>query len=113
LRAVVGVLGSINQAYLKKLLGYSSVFMTAWLLACESKFGVRIEYLRIYRAALVVLTLVVRETRVLEVGERLTNLTIVSRLALAISFLRIGGCPPLLGFYAKLSVILTILVSGH
>ena len=113
LRAGVRVLGSINQVYLKKILGYSSVFITAWLLACEGEFSARIEYLGVYRVALVALVLAQVSSFVLELNETLRGLGLAMGAVFIGRLLRIGGAPPLIGFYAKVSVVTVIVRSGH
>lgn len=82
-------------------------------MACESRFGISIEYLVVYRVALVLLTLVLTGGSRLDIAENLRRLSLARGLTLVVSLLRMGGCPPLIGFYAKVGVTIEIISVGH
>jgi len=109
LRALIRVLGRINQTHVKKIIAYSSIFITAWLLSCERATGVRFEYLTAYRVGLRVMILAATSFATAEVRELFASARGVAGLTLGGSLLSLGGCPPFIGFYAKITVICTIL----
>lgn len=111
LSGAVSVFGSINQTFLKKILAYSSIFITIWLIACEGEVAKGLEYLVAYRDALGVAIVVFATQVAEEIREVLSGIRGLFRAAVIGGFFRIGGCPPFIGFYAKITVIARIV--GH
>lgn len=97
-RVVVSLLGRINQTFLKKILAYSSVFMTIWLIICEGEMDKRLEYLIAYRGALGVVISVFAALIVEEIGEVLSGMGNIFTGVTISGFLSIRGCPPFIGF---------------
>ena len=106
--ALVGVLGGVLQISLKKIFGYSSVLAARWLLRSHGWHPALI-YLGAYASAFFILCKLFhgygweRESQV--------NRLALSRGALISYFvilLRIAGIPPMLGFYAKLGVLVSL-----
>lgn len=99
IRIVVGALGSINQKRMKRLIAYSSIHHIGWILI-RNFIGniIWLVYLIIYIILIRGVILILIKDNVLDVG-RLYKIRSKWRFVLGI--LRIGGIPPLLGFYLK------------
>ena len=106
-RALARVIGRVNQLIIKKILAYSSVFTAAWLMRCQKYFHTSLHFLLIYGIALGVL--VCNTIRVEEKIEGVGATGTGRAFVICISLIRIGGVPPLVGFYAKASVIALLL----
>lgn len=96
---VLGVLGSFNQRGLKQLMAYSSIHHLGWILILGMGGGIRwIIYLFVYGLVLI-------RVIFLFLKEEIVDLSIIfsssKKKWLIMSILRIGGVPPLLGFYLR------------
>jgi NADH:ubiquinone oxidoreductase subunit 2 (subunit N) len=89
---------------LKKLLGYSSIFISVWLLLGRGQLSLVGEYLLAYILGLVLVIRVVEQTR----GTHLREMGGFNRIKILVlmgALLRIRGIPPLLGFFVKLEIL--------
>lgn len=106
--ALVGALGGLNQKNIKLILTYSSISHRAWIIiACLIRFKVWILYFTIYRflSFSIILFLFTNQTNLINhIFSR--NDSIFNKTILTINFLSLGGLPPLLGFSAKLRIII-------
>lgn len=108
---IVGVFGSINQVNIKNLFAYSSIHHLGWLISCI--FGndlFWILYLLIYSLILVrlIFYLLIYD---------INNFYILGKCKrkswFIIGFIRIGGLPPLLGFFLKWSAFVYIFTINY
>jgi len=98
-RLVIGVLGVVNQIYIKRLIAFSSIHHIGWMLICNYIYDYMwLRYLFIY------IFIVLRIIIILSKYEGL-NFNFLGRVRerylLIISLLSIGGMPPILGFFLK------------
>lgn len=98
-RIVIGLLGIINQVRIKRLLAFSSIHHIGWMLIClyiYDYFWVR--YLVMY--SFLIFSVVV----ILSKNE-MTTFNLLGKVneknLLVFGLLRIGGMPPILGFFLK------------
>lgn len=98
-RIFIGAIGSINQKRIKRLIAYSSIHHIGWILLCNFILEFMwIIYLIIYTILIRGIIIIIIKDNIDEVG-RLWKIRSKWRFVLGI--LRIGGMPPLLGFYLK------------
>jgi len=112
MRAVVSVVGGLQEAGVKRLLGYSSILSTGWLIAGGSWPHV-IAYLGVYSISLIVLiySLCQFEARsTYEVFFYSISRSVI--VLLVIALLNFRGLPPFTLFYFKLALILDVSLSG-
>jgi NADH:ubiquinone oxidoreductase subunit 2 (subunit N) len=103
----LGVFGSINQVDIKSLFAFSSVHHLGWLISCMFRSDLFwFWYLLIYSLMLIglIFYLIIND---------INNFYILGKCKdkvwFIIGFIRIGGLPPLLGFFLKWSAFLYIL----
>lgn len=107
LSLVLGVFGSINQVNIKNLFAYSSIHHLGWLISCIFRSDLFwLFYLIIYSLILVglVLYLMVNDINNFYILGKYNN-----KIWFIVGFIRMGGLPPLLGFFLKWSAFLYIL----
>ena len=98
-----------SETFLKKILTLSSIYRIRWLFATRRYFPV-ILFLRIYSLNLFFLVFFLNKLNFVLLDEK-SNLNSHKRvLSIIIIFLRLGGLPPLVGFYPKF-VILAVLIT--
>lgn len=107
--ALIGPAGALFQGALKSLLVYSSVFGVGWILRPNSRV-LGFSYLFIYAVGLIVVVWCLR--RAFRGAERTSgrNLTGINLFLLFVALISLSGIPPLLGFYAKLPIILELTI---
>lgn len=113
LSVAVSVAGRLNQLETKKLLAYSSIFSAVWMLSCERAFSAVAQYLIAYTLALIVLVSPLSFENRLGVNEVLTKNYKRKTLIYLLGFFSLGGRPPFLGFYAKVTVAQILLANSH
>lgn len=113
---LVGILvraaGRLGQANLKKILAYSSLFSLRWILA-----GIRaywgIWFLAAYSGALGGAVLSLSRLRATTLSEALCYMQSTTLFLFLVSLLRLAGIPPLLGFFAKVSMLQYLISLSH
>lgn len=111
IRAISAVIGSIrgfNQFILKLILTYSSISHRGWILiACYFNFNSWSTYFLIYSilSASIIRFFYINNTKKIN-QIFLNNDSLINKNSLILNLLSLGGLPPLLGFAAKLNIIL-------
>lgn len=108
---VVGVCGSINQVNIKNLFAYSSIHHLGWLISCIFRSDLFwLWYLLIYSIILIGLIyyLIIHDINNFYMLGKCKN-----KGWFIIGFIRIGGLPPLLGFFLKWAAFLYILYINY
>jgi len=107
LRRIVGALGGINQTQLRSILAYSSINHLGWLLARSLvSFSTIVIYFTSY--LIIVSSIILNLTHSQIFSRKPESLYISQTYFLIISLLRLGGLPPLFGFFPKLLVIYSL-----
>ena len=106
-----GILGGINQTSLKKILTYSSIIHSAWLISLAF---IRNSLWWIYflRYALITISIItpislLNLTQIKDIN--LLNLKLTLKLIILINFLSLAGLPPFIGFTIKIISINAII----
>nr|ABL11157.1 NADH dehydrogenase subunit 2 [Coelognathus helena] len=104
LSVIIGGLGSLNQTQLRKLMAYSSIAHTGWIMATLT-MAPHISTLTftIYTLTTTPSLLLINlttSTTIKDIGVMWTNSPFIM-LALSTTILSLGGLPPLLGFMPK------------
>nr|ABL11189.1 NADH dehydrogenase subunit 2 [Zamenis lineatus] len=104
LSILVGGLGSLNQTQLRKLMAFSSIAHTGWIMATLTMTpGISMLTFMIYTLATVPMFLMINQSTsmtIKDIGTMWTN-SPHTTMALSATILSLGGLPPLSGFMPK------------
>lgn len=101
--AAVGAFGGMNELLLRKLLRFSSINHTSWIMwGILNHRKAWIIYFLLYCAILLSLVSLLRKRQIFHANQIIrTRLNKWSLLSLSLGFMSLGGLPPLLGFLPK------------
>ena len=106
--AVVGAIGGLNQTLIRKLLGYSSINHIAWMIsALLIRERTWLVYFIVYSIISLSVVILFHFTQTFHFNHLITNSSPspVTKLAVFISLLSLGGLPPFTGFIPKWIII--------
>lgn len=106
--SLTGALGGLNQNFVKILIAYSSVAHGGWiLLGCSLRIRCWILYFSVYSFLSFTIINFFYSRQNFKITQIFSSPdSFFNKNTLAINMLSLGGLPPLIGFFAKLSVIL-------
>nr|YP_009652395.1 NADH dehydrogenase subunit 2 [Sinella curviseta]QAU56466.1 NADH dehydrogenase subunit 2 [Sinella curviseta] len=109
--ALAGALGGLNQTVLKLMLTYSSISHGGWMLMnCFTNFKSWVVYFSIYTFLSFSIISFFVKNKIYKISNIFSNSdSYINKMIIIMNIFSLGGLPPLLGFTAKLSVILTVL----
>lgn len=106
MRLLLGMIGSFNQTNIKQLLAYSSISHLGWILIIGMFKGMRwMIYLVLYGIVLWRVVILLVKDNIIDFVNLYLN---KNKLIFIIRMLRIGGIPPLLGFFLKWMALVII-----
>nr|AAS80090.1 NADH dehydrogenase subunit 2 [Zamenis scalaris]ABL11172.1 NADH dehydrogenase subunit 2 [Zamenis situla] len=104
LSVMVGGLGSLNQTQLRKLMAFSSIAHTGWIMATMTITpSISMLTFMIYTMATIPMFLMIHHTTsmtIKDIGTMWTNSPYIT-MAMSTTILSLGGLPPLSGFMPK------------
>lgn len=108
---VVGALGGFNQIFIKIILTYSSISHRGWIIiACLFNFNSWAQYFFIYCLISISIIIFFYLNQAEKTSEIVTSQdSEINKNILFINILSLGGLPPLLGFSAKINIIIITL----
>jgi NADH-ubiquinone oxidoreductase chain 2 len=111
---IVGALGGINQTSLRKILTYSSINHTGWMLAASTGGdNLWVLYFIIYSLLTSTVTTITKSFNISFINQVITaNRKTTIRFILFTALLSLGGLPPFIGFLPKWIVIQTIITNN-
>lgn len=114
LSALVGSLGGLNQKNIKLILTYSSISHRAWIIiSCISRFKAWFIYFLIYSFLSFSIIIFFYTNQINFINNIFSrDDSFLNKTILSINLLSLGGLPPLLGFAAKLRIIVVSLKIG-
>lgn len=109
LSALVGALGGFNQKYFKLILAYSSISHRGWIiLRCCLQFNTWLTYFSIYCLLSFSIILFLWSEKTNKINDIFSSLRRnINKKIFILNIISLGGLPPLLGFSAKLNIILS------
>ena len=120
LSILIGAIGALNQNKIKRLIGYSAIGHTGYLLVGISTglfigFKSAIIYLIIYIVTGLNFLILVNNLGVLKIIELrgLARRNGMMSFTLGLILMSIGGLPPLAGFYSKYLILCSLLSLGY
>nr|URH17034.1 NADH dehydrogenase subunit 2 [Aparatermes thornatus] len=112
---IVGAIGGLNQTSMRKILTYSSINHTGWMLiALTTSETLWLVYFTIYSALALAVVSAIKLSGVSFINQTMmTNKeTMLMKLAMFTSLLSLGGLPPFLGFLPKWIIIQTMITNN-
>nr|YP_009240912.1 NADH dehydrogenase subunit 2 [Neoscona nautica]ALF63146.1 NADH dehydrogenase subunit 2 [Neoscona nautica] len=95
----IGVMGSMNQNKMKRLMAYSSIHHVGWILMCNYIANMMwLVYLLMYMLLISGIMMVIYKDNIININ-MLWKFS--SKWSFTLGMLSMGGMPPLLGFYLK------------
>nr|UPL65325.1 NADH dehydrogenase subunit 2 [Pachyphlegyas modiglianii] len=106
LSTFIGSMGGLNQTSLRKIMAYSSINHTSWLMTYMMISSLWYNYWLIYTIIIVMLLWIFNSFNSYHINQLyIFNMTILEKYALSVLLLSVGGMPPFMGFLPKLMVI--------
>nr|QXT44297.1 NADH dehydrogenase subunit 2 [Anenteotermes polyscolus] len=115
LSTIVGAIGGLNQTSMRKILTYSSINHTGWMLiALTTSENMWMVYFTIYSTLALTVVSAIKLSGVSFINQTmLTNKeTTLMKFMMFTSLLSLGGLPPFLGFLPKWIVIQTMITNN-
>nr|URX53785.1 NADH dehydrogenase subunit 2 [Bifiditermes nr. madagascariensis] len=111
---IIGAMGGINQTSIRKILTYSSINHTGWMLmALLSSSNLWILYFMIYSLLTTTVTTITKTFNISLINQTMTTTSSkATKLMLFTSLLSLGGLPPFIGFLPKWAVIQTMITNN-
>nr|AZH08538.1 NADH dehydrogenase subunit 2 [Halice sp. JL-2018] len=104
--ALVGAVMGLNQSSLRKILAFSSINHTGWMLACCCLTKLYwIIYILVYSLILVPIILVLYKLQLFFINHVFKIPNFFFNIMFSVSFMSLGGLPPFTGFMLKLLVV--------
>nr|UPL65195.1 NADH dehydrogenase subunit 2 [Valleriola javanica] len=100
---VMGAIGGMNQTSLRKILAYSSISHSSWMLACmKFESYTWIMYFMVYSTITAMLTMTFNKKSMFYINQmnNMTNTT-SEKMLMMTTMLSMGGMPPFMGFIPK------------
>nr|URX53486.1 NADH dehydrogenase subunit 2 [Longicaputermes sinaicus] len=111
---VVGATGGMNQTSLRKILTYSSINHTGWMLAAMmGGNNLWTLYFTVYSLLTAAVTLITKAYNISFINQTMTiNKTATIKYMLFMTMLSLGGLPPFIGFLPKWIVIQMLITNN-
>nr|URH16489.1 NADH dehydrogenase subunit 2 [Neotermes castaneus] len=111
---IVGALGGMNQTSLRKMLTYSSINHTGWMLAASTGGdNLWVLYFMIYSLLTSTVTTITKSFNISFINQVITaNSKTTISFMLFTALLSLGGLPPFIGFLPKWIVIQTMITNN-
>jgi len=110
-----GILGGFNQICLKKILTYSSILHSAWLISI-SLLNISIWWVYFLRYSFIVTSIII-SAHILNIqfinSFNQLKINYTEKILISLNFLSIAGLPPFLGFFIKIISINLILENSY
>lgn len=107
IRLILGVLGSFNQNNIKRLIAYSSIHHLGWIFILGINKDIK------WLLYIIMYILILWRVVILFINDDIVDLSIIfiskRKLLNIIGMLRIGGVPPLLGFFLKWIALVNVI----
>nr|URX52715.1 NADH dehydrogenase subunit 2 [Incisitermes nr. barretti] len=112
--AIIGALGGMNQTSLRKILTYSSINHTGWMLmALLNSSNLWLLYFTVYTLLTMTVTTITKSFNISFINQTLmVKGKMLIKLTLFSTLLSLGGLPPFIGFMPKWMVIQTMIASN-
>nr|URX54370.1 NADH dehydrogenase subunit 2 [Calcaritermes brevicollis] len=110
----IGSLGGMNQTSLRKILTYSSINHTGWMLtAMLEGINLWVVYFMVYSTLTSTMTLIAKSFNISFVNQTMaTTKSTAVKLLLFTTLLSLGGLPPFIGFLPKWMVIQMLIANN-
>nr|UPL65312.1 NADH dehydrogenase subunit 2 [Opistholeptus burmanus] len=109
LSAIAGSIGGLNQTSLRKIMAYSSINHTGWMMAYMMVSPHWYKYWIFYTMMILMLFYYFHMFNMYFINQILIiNLNVMEKYILMLMMLSLGGMPPFLGFIPKLMVLMNL-----
>nr|WRY72448.1 NADH dehydrogenase subunit 2 [Warodia biguttata] len=111
LTAMTGALLGLNQSSMKKIIGYSSIFNMAFILAVIKYSSMWFYYLIIYSVLISYLLIYMNQYKISFINQMAFSEKMENKISLWMNMLSMGGMPPLIGFSIKYMVMVYMITN--
>nr|QHZ87516.1 NADH dehydrogenase subunit 2 [Mesopodagrion tibetanum] len=114
LSVLFGSIGGLNQTSIRKMMAYSSISHLGWLIAAMSmNINYWVTYFIIYVWLNIAIIILLKWGNLFQISQIFTfKMSTLTKFTLFISFLSLGGLPPLMGFLPKW-IIIQFMISNN
>nr|URX53421.1 NADH dehydrogenase subunit 2 [Rugitermes unicolor] len=111
---IIGSLGGMNQTSLRKILTYSSINHTGWMLiAMLGGSNLWIMYFTVYSLLVLTMTSITKSFNISFINQTMTSKSkTVVKIMMFTTLLSLSGLPPFIGFLPKWIVIQMLIMNG-
>nr|YP_007025086.1 NADH dehydrogenase subunit 2 [Nabis apicalis]AEI53329.1 NADH dehydrogenase subunit 2 [Nabis apicalis] len=104
---LIGAIGGINQTSMRKLMAYSSINHTGWMISCMYINNMSwMMYFIMYTTILAPIILWLNNNKIYYINQINSSVkNTMEKLIMSMMMLSMGGLPPFIGFYPKWMVI--------
>nr|AXS67633.1 NADH dehydrogenase subunit 2 [Cicadellidae gen. sp. 1 JCX-2018] len=96
----------LNQNSLKKIMTYSSILNTSMMILSINMNKIWLSYFIIYSTIITLMMFLMSKINITFMNQMIMNqFNMKTKMTMWISFLSLGGFPPLLGFYPKMMIL--------
>nr|AIY61672.1 NADH dehydrogenase subunit 2 [Serritermes serrifer] len=111
-----GAIGGMNQTSLRKILTYSSIGHTGWMLMAMTMGSMMwMMYFSIYSALVITIILTIKPSKISFINQVLmmSKTSTTTKMIMLSSMLSLGGLPPLTGFMPKWMILQTMMMNNQ
>nr|YP_002735083.1 NADH dehydrogenase subunit 2 [Saldula arsenjevi]YP_002995741.1 NADH dehydrogenase subunit 2 [Stictopleurus subviridis]ABZ02125.1 NADH dehydrogenase subunit 2 [Saldula arsenjevi]ACF04092.1 NADH dehydrogenase subunit 2 [Stictopleurus subviridis] len=114
LSTMMGAIGGLNQTSMRKIMAYSSISHSGWMVACMNyEHKMWMSYFIIYSMMTTMITVLFNDNSIFYLNQmQMHNSTMFNKINYTIMMMSMGGMPPFMGFLPKWMVIQTMISSN-
>nr|YP_009485669.1 NADH dehydrogenase subunit 2 [Saldula burmanica]AVZ00805.1 NADH dehydrogenase subunit 2 [Saldula burmanica] len=111
---MMGAIGGLNQTSVRKIMAYSSISHSGWMIACMNyEHKMWMMYFIVYSMMTTMITMLFNNNSIFYLNQmQMHNSTMFNKINYTIMMMSMGGMPPFMGFMPKWMVIQTMISSS-
>nr|YP_010271131.1 NADH dehydrogenase subunit 2 [Anchon yunnanense]UKB86896.1 NADH dehydrogenase subunit 2 [Anchon yunnanense] len=102
---ITGSMAGLNQNSIKKMITYSSIFNLSFMMTSIHNETIWLTYLMIYTILVGLLMMMVNKMNMMFMNQLMFNTNNMNKTTLWIALLALGGLPPMMGFFIKMTIL--------
>nr|UPI55286.1 NADH dehydrogenase subunit 2 [Mezira sp.] len=97
---IIGTIGGINQTSLRKMMGYSSISHTGWMVMLTTHNTLWMSYFTIYTMIVFMICFMLNNESIFFLNQ-LNMMKLNNKISFSINMISMSGLPPMMGFVPK------------